>query len=122
MRGPISLKVLVLAALLAPLATGCVKKGKGKGTRAIRPDSNGTIFDDGDKNQNPKPKQKEDQMTEEAKAILAACFKIDVTEVETIVGWTKDTSADAAKALCAKIEKTGYKDGILATTEPVEID
>ncbi len=117
-------KVLVFASLCLPLATGCVKKGKGKGSRDIRPDSNSTIFDDGDKNQKPEEEDpKPEEMNPEAKAILAACFKLDVSEVEDIVGWTDPTtSVNAAKELCAKIEKTGYANGIAATAEPVEID
>lgn len=116
-------KVLIFASLCLPAATGCVKKGKGKGTRDIRPDGNGTIFDDGDKNQKPKEEETKEEMNPEAKAILAACFNLDVSEVEDVVGWTDATaSVNAANELCAKLEKTGFKNGIAATAEPVEID
>ncbi len=122
------MKLLVLASLCLPLTSGCVKKGEGKGTRAVRPDANGSIFDDGDKNQKPKETEdkegpEKEQMNPEARAILAACFNVDVSEVENIVGWTNPTSAvAAAKALCAKLDKTGFKSGIAQTAEPVEID
>ncbi len=131
MRGSFTsgMKLLVLASLCLPLAAGCVKKGSGKGSRAVRPDANGSIFDDGDKNQKPKETDdkdkdpEEEQMNPEARAILAACFNLDVSEVENIVGWTDPTAAvAAAKDLCAKLDKTGFKSCIAQTAEPVEID
>ena len=89
MRGTFTMgaKILIFASLCLPLATGCVKKGSGKGSRDIRPDSNGTIFDDGDKNQKPKdPDKTPEEMNPEAKAILAACSGLDDSEVENIAG------------------------------------
>jgi hypothetical protein len=113
-------RLLILAALTAFTASGCFKQGKGKGTRAPRPLSKPTITEN-----DPVPGPVDDvtEMDPEARAILAACFKIDVAEVQPIVGWTDAAKArEGATALCATLAKTGYQDGISNTADPAEID
>ena len=113
------------------LAPACAKKGSGKGTRAQRPDvaNSGSIMNDGNGNQNPVPTDKTPATTPvpktdpDALALLAACFKLDPTEVAYVTGWEDATMAHAgATALCAKLDKAGYKNGVSLTSSAVDID
>jgi hypothetical protein len=122
----------VVTALLVSagiFAAGCVEKGDGKGTRKSRPSfkNSGSVFDDGKDNIDPKPPEgKPDNaqpMDPEATAILASCFKIDVTEVAYIVGWDEPNEARAAaKALCAKLDQVAYGSGVSSTAGEVAVD
>lgn len=116
---------LVFLVLCLPFSSGCTEKGKGSGTRLVRPNgSGGSIFDNGDKNQIPPVVVTPTPTPEpEPLALLAACFNVDPTEVEPVVGWVDKTMARAsAIALCAKLNLVSYKSGILETQDPVEID
>lgn len=129
------------------MAAGCVKKGSGSGSRATRPffEDQGSIKNDGKANQKPTPDDpkvptkpdptKPDPtkpgptkptpvvMDPEVAAILAACFKVPVGEVQTVVGWTdKAKSVEAANALCAKLSLVKYGDGVNPTAEAVAVE
>jgi hypothetical protein len=111
------------------LAPACAKKGSGKGTRAQRPDvaDSGSIMNDGNGNQNPVPKDETPpampKTDPDALALLSTCFKLDPTEIVYVTGWEDPVMArDGALALCAKLDKTHYKDGVSLTSTPVDVD
>ena len=126
---------MLLGLFAAAGAVGCAKKGSGNGSRATRPEtaSQGTIQDDGNKNQKPEtpndpnkpPAEKPPVvvMDPEAKAILADCFKVPVAEVADVVGWTDPVkSKDEANALCAKLASAKYDGtGPVATADAVDV-
>ena len=118
-----------LAALALALAAagGCAKKGSGKGTRDRRPNfkDSGTIGDNGPLPPSPPDGQPDNDPTldPEAARILAACFKVDVSEVSYVPGWDDPAKARAgAAALCAKLQQVGYDAGVSPTAAQVAVD
>jgi hypothetical protein len=119
-----TLAFVALAGMVA-FTGACGKKGKGKGSRAARPGSIGSIMNDGNDNQGQNdPTETAAGMDLVAAEILAECFKLEVAEIAPVVGWTDKVEAQtAATALCSDIKKTGYDGtGVNNTMVPVQID